>query len=312
MRIVFMGTSEFGIPMLRILSEHYDVAAVITRHDTSKGRGRKLLPTPVKVAAREMGIPVLESDLLTDPVFISNLKEFGADLFFVAAFRILPKEVYTLPPKGTVNLHASLLPDYRGAAPINWAIINGDKVTGLTTFFIEEKVDTGDIIQTIRMTIGPNETAGELGERMKVIGADLALITIDSIEKGTLTRMKQSAVSCRPAPKLFKKDGRIDWQKDAQSIHNLVRGINPAPGAFTDWIRGPLKIHRTEIVETESPGTPGYVEESSPHDGIVVSCGKGKLRLCEVQPPGKNRMDGPSFVRGYRIERGISLHRQSS
>ncbi|MBT4482942.1 MAG: methionyl-tRNA formyltransferase, partial [Candidatus Latescibacteria bacterium] len=186
MRIVFMGTTEFGIPALRAFNERHDVAAVVTRCDACRGRGRKMLPTSVKMAARDMGIPVLEPEALTEPDFIRNLKEFDADLFFVAAFRILPKEVFTIPPKGTVNLHASLLPDYRGAAPINWTIINGDDMTGLTTFFIEEKVDTGDIVLNTRVSIGPDETAGELAERMKVIGAELSLKTVDMMEQGTV------------------------------------------------------------------------------------------------------------------------------
>ena len=308
MRIVFMGTAEFGVPTLRVLHEYHEVAAVVTGGETYRGRGRKLQPSPVKMAARELGVPVFEPGNLSDHGFITNLEEIRADLFFVVAFRILPKVVFTIPPKETVNLHASLLPDYRGAAPINWAIINGDKTTGLTTFYIEESIDTGNIILNTEVSIGPDETAGELAGRMKIISADLSLQTVDLIEKGTVTRITQPLATPRPAPKLSKNDGRINWAKDAQSIHNQVRGMNPSPGAFTEWSQGVLKIHRTEIVDKETPGTPGLIVESSPKEGIIVSCFRGKLRIIEVQLSGKRSMDGPSFVRGYRIKKGSLLH----
>ncbi len=307
MRIIFMGTAEFGVPTLCVLHEKHDVPAVVTRCDVRKGRGRKMSPAPVKTTAQELGISVLEPENLSDPFFIEHLRELKADLFFVAAFRILPKSVFTIPPRGTVNLHGSILPDYRGAAPINRAIINGDEKTGLTTFFIEENIDTGDIIASVEISIDPEETAGELSDRMKVIGAKLAADTVDMIEKGTSSQIKQPSAGGRPAPKLFKEDGFIDWAKDALRIHNQIRGMNPAPGAFTDWSHGQLKIHRTKIVDTDTPGTPGLVTESSPREGFVVSCGRGKLRIVEVQPPGKKRMDGASFVRGYRIEKGMII-----
>ena len=310
-RIVFMGNGEFGIPTLRTLHENHHVAAVVTGRDTFKGRGRTLTSSPVKEAARTLGIEVIEPENLSDPILIENLTTLDADLFFVVAFRILPKELFGIPPKGTVNLHASLLPDYRGAAPINRAIINGDEVTGLTTFYIEKKVDTGDMLLSAQVSIGPDETAGELADRMKHVGAQLALDTVNGIEREILSAVKQPDTPRRPAPKLFKEHGRIDWSKDARSVHNQVRGMNPSPGAFSDWPRGPLKIHRTQIVDTESPGTPGLVTDSSPHAGFVVSCGTGKLRVLEVQPPGKKIMDAASFVRGYRIETGMFIDRKN-
>lgn len=303
-----MGTSEFGIPTLQALHEHHDVAGVVTRCDSLKGRGRKLRPSPVKVAAQELGLDVLEAENLTDPVFIERLKDYNADLFFVAAFKILPVEVFSIPRDGTVNLHASLLPDYRGAAPINRAVINGDTETGLTTFYIEETVDTGDIILYETVAIDTDETAGELAARMKVLGADLSLRTVELIEKGTSSGQKQPAKGKRPAPRLFKQDGIIDWTKDARSIHNQVRGMNPSPGTFTECTKGPLKIHRTRIVDEHTTGDPGRIIEASPHDGIMVSCGTGSLRILELQPPGKKVMDGPSFVRGYRIETGMHIN----
>ncbi len=302
-----MGTSEFGIPTLLALYEHHEVAGVVTRCDSLKGRGRKLQPSAVKQAALDLGLEVIEAENLTDPGFIDRLKELNADIFFVAAFKILPAEVFSIPSAGTVNLHASLLPDYRGAAPINWAVINGDTVTGLTTFFIEETVDTGDIILTETVAIDPDETAGELASRMKVIGAGLSSKTVEFIEKGSGPGQKQPAQGNRPAPRLFKKDGLIDWSGDARSIHNKVRGMNPAPGAYTDWTKGPLKIHRTAIFDDTAQGNPGSIIDASPRKGPVVSCGTGSLRILELQPPGKKIMDGGSFVRGYRIETGTKI-----
>ena len=307
MRIVFMGTAGFGVPTLRAFCEKHEVVGVVTRSDSRKGRGRELLPSPVKIAAKELRLNVLEPHNLTDIDFINKLKEFNADLFFVVAFRILPREVFTIPPKGTVNLHASLLPDYRGAAPINWAVINGDRETGLTTFYINESVDTGDIILKESVSIDPDETAGELTDRLKVVGVDISLKTVEMIENGTSIVKKQPLVAKRPAPKLYKQDGLIDWTKDARSIHNQVRGMNPAPGAYTHYSKGPLKIHRTKIVEENSHGTPGLVTESTAKEGFVISCGRGSLGILEIQPPGKNVMDGASFVRGYRIEKGMNV-----
>ena len=305
MRIVFMGNAEFGVPVLRMLHGNHEIAAVVTNPDACKGRGRKPEFTPVKAAAMELRLPVIEAVSLSDGDFLRSLEDIEADLFFVVAFRILPKEVFTIPRIGTVNLHTSLLPDYRGAAPINWAVINGDTVTGLTTFYIDDKVDTGDIILKREIAVGAEETAGELADRMKIVGADLSLETVNAIEKGTAPRIKQPLTGGRPAPKLFREDGRISWERDADDIHNRVRGMNPVPGAFTDWKKGRLKIHRTQVVESGSSGTPGLVVESCPQDGFVVSCGKGTLRILEVQPPGKKTMDGASFVCGYRIERGM-------
>ncbi len=308
MRIVFMGTAEFGVPSLRALHENYDVAAVVTRTDTKKGRGRKSGPSPVKTAARELGIEALTPSKLSGSNFIARLNEIGADLFYVVAFRILPAAVFTLPPKGTVNLHASLLPDYRGATPINHAVINGEKFTGLTTFFIDENIDTGDIIMKESVSIGPNETAGELAARLSLLGIDVTLKTVAAIADGTLTTIKQPMTSQRTAPKLYKRDGLIDWARDARSIHNQVRGMNPSPGAYTECVRGPVKIHRTKIIEETSNDIPGTVRESSEHDGFIVSCGKGSLKIIELQPPGKKKMDCGSFVRGCRLmEPGMSV-----
>jgi len=306
-RIVFMGNAEFGVPTLRSLYEKHDIVAVVTNPDSQKGRGRKLEPSPIKIVAKELGLDVLQPVDLKDPEFIKKLANYRADLFFVVAFRILPREVHAIPPMGTVNLHASLLPDYRGAAPINWAVINGNEVTGLTTFYIDEKIDTGDIILTETVSIGSEETAGELAARMKESGTVLSLKTVEMIEKGIAPGEKQPLTRKRPAPKLHKKDGLIDWLNDARKIHNQVRGMNPVPGAYIQSSKGPLKIHRTKIVEEYSSGTPGIIMMSSSKEGFVVSCGRGSLNILELQPPGKKVMDGASFVRGYRIEKGMNI-----
>jgi methionyl-tRNA formyltransferase len=302
-----MGAADFGLATLKALHENHDIPAVVTCCDSKKGRGRKVQPSPVKIAALEDGLDVLEPVTLDDPEFIKKLAEYRADLFYVVAFRLLPGAVFSLPPRGTVNLHASLLPDYRGAAPINWAVINGDAVTGLTTFFINDAIDTGDIILSGKVAIGPDETAGELAERMKGIGAGLSLKTVELIEKNAVERIQQPASGKRPAPKLFKTDGLIDWTKDARSIHNQVRGMNPVPGAYIQSDKGPLKIHRTQLLEETSGTPPGLITLSSPKEGFVVSCGRGSLRIMEIQPPGKNCMDSASFVRGYKVTEGMRI-----
>jgi len=307
MRIVFMGTASFGIPSLNVLAQHHEVVAVVTAPDRPKGRGRSVQCSPVKGAADSLGIPVLCPEKLSDPEFVEELRALNADLFYVVAFRILPSSVFTIPPKGTVNLHGSLLPDYRGAAPVNWAVINGDRRTGLTTFFIDEKIDTGDILLKTETDIDPNETAGELYERLCSLGTELTRQTVDGIAAGTLTAVRQPEGKMRPAPKLFKPHGLINWTLDAQTVHNHIRGMNPVPGSYTACTAGNVKIHRTEMIENETPGNPGMIMEVSGRDGIVVSCGRGKLRILEIQPPGKKRMDAASFVRGYRIEAGIDI-----
>ncbi len=309
MRIVFMGTADFGIPTLRALHDGHEVAAVVTKPDKPQGRGRSVRPTPVKEAARDLGIPVMDPHKLTDDTFLGELRAVKADLFIVVAFRILPPEVFTIPPRGTVNLHASLLPDYRGAAPVNRAVINGDSETGVTTFFIEETVDTGDILLSRRTAIGPDETAGELYDRLKEIGAELAVDTVEGIEQGTLSPVPQPQGTSRPAPKLHKEDAEIDWSLPAQAVHNHVRGMNPVPGAWTLWDGKKLKIHRTGIAGETAQGSPGTLAMASARDGLAVACGSGAVELIEVQPPGKTAMDGASFVRGHKVEEGMVLGR---
>ncbi|MCX7987518.1 MAG: methionyl-tRNA formyltransferase, partial [Bacteroidales bacterium] len=237
LRLVFMGTPEFAVPSLKILHEsRHDVVAVVTAPDKPAGRGMKIQQSPVKIYALDHSLPVLQPVKLKDPDFIKHLAEYKADLFVVVAFRMLPAEVWQMPPKGTVNLHASLLPQYRGAAPINWAIINGECVTGVTTFFIEQEIDTGQIIFSEKVDIDPNETAGELHDKLMNIGAKLLLKTVDAIETGAFQPIPQNVISeiapLKIAPKIFKDTCKINWNQSATHIHNLVRGLSPVPAAF--------------------------------------------------------------------------------
>lgn len=302
MRIVFFGTAEFGEPSLRALSAEHEIAAVVTACDAPRGRGRRIAPPPIKVVAEELGLPVMQPCDLMASTFADELRALDADLYYVVAFRILPRSVFDIPPLGTVNLHGSLLPDYRGAAPVNRAVINGDEITGLTTFFINERVDTGDMILQEETPIGPNETAGELYERLKELGAGLTLRTVELIERGGYTPKPQPEGQSRPAPKLFREDGRIDWTADARTVHNFIRGMTPVPGAFTDCKQGAMKIRRTEVVEETSAGDPGLIIGCSTDEGLVVACGQGSLRIAEMQPPGKRTITSGSFVCGYQVE----------
>ncbi len=307
MRVVFFGTADFGGPALRKLSEWHEIALVVTVPDAPAGRGLKLTPSPIKTLAQDLRLPVRQPEQLKDPAFIGELESLGADLFFVAAFRILPREVFTIPPKGTVNLHASLLPDYRGAAPINRAIINGEQKTGLTTFFIKERVDTGDIILQEEVPIGPDETAGELAARMKDIGGGLALRTVDLLEQGGFRPIPQKTGTIHPAPKLFREDRLIHWDRDARSIHNLVRGLSPDPGAYIECGGGPVRILRTELLDETTPGSPGEILACSEKEGIVVSARKGNVRILDMHPPGKKALTSRCFLRGHPVAAGMNI-----
>ena len=303
-----MGTPEFAVPSLRKLSQSaHEMLCVVTRPDRRSGRGRRLTPPPVKRAARSMGLEVFQPERLTDPSFLATLQRMKPDLLVVVAFVILPKKVFSIPERGSVNLHASLLPQYRGAAPINWAIINGETETGLTTFLLDSGMDTGDLLLQRRISIGEDETAGQLHDRFMEIGADLLLETVEGLEAGRLFPRPQPSEDTSRAPKLSKEDGRIDWRKEAPVLRNLIRGTNPFPGAFTIWRGQPLKVHRAEV----SPGlervTPGEVLEVDPRRGITVQTGKGALRLLEVQPYGKRSMPAVAFLRGYKVSRGEIL-----
>ncbi|MDZ7270693.1 MAG: methionyl-tRNA formyltransferase [candidate division KSB1 bacterium] len=307
LRIVFFGTPEFAVPSLEALVQsQHQVVAVVTTPDRERGRGLTLQPSQVKLCASRHQLPVLQPEDLVDPAFLAALRRCAADLFVVVAFRILPPEVFTMPPKGTVNLHASLLPKYRGAAPINWAIINGERETGVTTFLIEEKVDTGAILLQRALPIGPEETAGELHDRLALAGAELLVETVERIAEGSVKPVPQQGEATR-APKIVREMCEIDWRRPASQIHNLVRGLCPFPGAFTYQEGKILKVYRTQVVKPYGHGKrPGQVARVDRKSGLIhVATGEGVLALLEIQPEGKRRMSAEEFLQGHSLHPGI-------
>jgi methionyl-tRNA formyltransferase len=309
LRIVFFGTPEIAVTSLRSLLEAgFHVVAVVTAADSPAGRGLVLKSSPVKEYALSRGLPVLQPENLKDPSFLGLLREFRPDLQVVVAFRILPREVFTLPPQGSFNLHASLLPDYRGAAPINRAIMNGEKETGVTTFFLDDSVDTGKIIFREKTYIGPDETAGELHDRLMHIGAELVVRTVRAVEAGGLTEISQESLTgpgniLHRAPKIHREDCRIDWNRSVGDLHNMIRGLSPYPGAFTtitDLAGKPLqlKIFRT-WPETGNPEMPAGSFVSDGQSFLKISALDGYLNLLEVQLEGRKAMETAGFLRGF-------------
>lgn len=311
-RIVFMGTPAFAVPSLKALVEAgFDVAAVVTQPDRPRGRGRAPAPSPVKAAAEELGIPVLQpAKIRKNDEFLNDLRAVAPEVIAVVAYgKILPKEVLDLPPLGCVNLHASLLPKYRGASPINHAIINGETETGATTMLMDAGMDTGDMLLEERVPIGPEETAEDLFKRLSVVGATLLARTIALVSEGKLEPRPQDDTKATYAPMLKKSDGRIDWSLSAEEIKNLARGLYPWPGTFTALEGGKtLKVHAVEVADPEDgpeaePGTVVGVSD----EGMDVRCGRGVVRLTEVQPENKKRMKAGDFVRGFRLSEGDRL-----
>ncbi len=303
MRIVFMGTAEFGIPSFRrLLNEGYQVVGVVTNVDKPSGRGQKVTYSPIKIVAEEYKIPILQPVSLKDESFIASLKDLKPDLIIVIAFRILPAAVFTIPALGTFNLHSSLLPKYRGAAPIQWAIIKGEKETGVTTFFLDEKVDTGNIILQARLPIHENETAGELHDRLAEIGAEIVLHSVRLIDKGTAPRHIQDSTLATPAPKIFKEYCRIDWTRPAPELHNFIRGLSPVPCAYTSFQGKTIKLYHTALITEENPGTAGEILKAD--NRLFVSTPDGVLEILELQLEGKKRLRTEEFLRGFHVQRG--------
>ena len=306
MKLVFMGTPDFAVPSLeRLVARGHEIAAVVTRPDRPRGRGRKLAPPPVKVTAHRLGLPVLQPRSLEARDFLERLRRLSADLFVVVAFVILPRAVLTIPKFGSLNLHPSLLPKYRGAAPINWAIIRGETETGISVFRLSRRVDAGDLLFQQAVGIGPDETAGELSARLRVLGADALANVVEGLERDELASKPQPENGVTRAPRLEKEDGRIVWARSAASIRNLVRGTNPFPGAFTTWRSKYLKVHRAAVAG--GSGMPGEVVVADGRKGCTIAAGDGTVALEEVQPAGRGRMSGAELVRGYRIEAGEVL-----
>lgn len=303
-RILFMGTASFAVPSLeRLAGEGYTIAAVVTGPDRPRGRGRETLPTPVKECALRGGYPILQPENLKDPSFADAVRALKPSLIVVVAFRILPPSVFRLPALGAINLHASLLPRYRGAAPINRAIMNGEKETGVTTFFLEESVDTGNILLQARTPIGEEDDAGTLHDRLAAIGAEIVLHTVRLIEQGKAVPRPQDASLASPAPKIFREDCRIDWHLPAERIRNQVRGLSPSPAAFTAHGGRLLKVYRARC--TDGALAPGAVEVREGR--LVVGTLDRPLALEEVQQEGKRRMTAEEFLRGYSFAPGDRL-----
>jgi len=308
MRIVFMGTPEFAVPSLKILHEHkYDIRAVVTSPDKPRGRGQQVSFTPVKELALQRGFQVFQPDNLKDSGFINEIGNLKPDIIVVVAFRILPQEVFRIPRMGSFNLHASLLPKYRGAAPINWAIINGETETGVTSFLLEEKVDTGSVVLQARVRIGPDETAGDLHDKLAEVGAEIVLQTVRLMELGKTQPRQQDHALASPAPKIMKEHCRIDWKSSAQQVHNFVRGLSPTPCAWTKHRETLLKIYRTSLIGSVSGASEkkeaGHVVHVGGED-FIVQTGDGIVKLLELQQEGKKRLPVGEFLRGYAVRAG--------
>ncbi|MDE5877963.1 MAG: methionyl-tRNA formyltransferase [Muribaculaceae bacterium] len=305
-KIVFFGTPEFAVASLeRLLNDGYNVAAVVTMPDKVAGRGHKLLQSDVKKCALAHSLPVLQPANLKDTTFIEQLRAIEADLFIVIAFRMLPEAVWAMPPLGTFNLHASLLPRYRGAAPINRAIMNGDTETGITTFFLRHEIDTGDIIQQCRVDIQPEDNAGTIHDRLMELGADMVAETVKAISEGTVTTSPQPEGEFIPAPKIFKEDCHIDWTRDAYDIHNQIRGLSPYPAAWTEMRNTegellPVKVFESRPLKYNGL-RPGEVRIEGKN--LIVGCNDNSaLEILSLQPAGKRRMEAAAFLLGYHPE----------
>lgn len=308
MRIVFMGTSEIAVPSLeRLISDGHDLCAVVTQPDRPKGRGKKLAFSPVKEAAMRHELEILQPEKASQPDFLDRLRELNPDLIVVIAFgQILRKEVLDLPKYGCVNVHVSLLPKYRGAAPMNWAIINGEEKTGVTTMFMDEGLDTGDIIKTREFSLDDEINAGQLHDIMMEEGADVLSQTVKAIEDGTAERIRQNDDESTYAPMMDRNLGHIDFKKSAVSIHNLVRGTVPWPGAWCESPYGKIKIWKTRIGQGQTDREPGTIV-SVDKQGIEVACGMGMLLIEEIQMPNKKRMHVSEYIKGNTIEIGKIL-----
>lgn len=305
--IIFMGTPEFAVEALSTLvAEKYDVRAVVTVADKPSGRGLKLTISPVKAFALEHNIPVLQPLNLNDPSFIAELQQYKADIFIVVAFRKLPEAVWSMPPKGCFNLHASLLPQYRGAAPINHVLLNGENTTGVTTFFLNAGIDTGKMIMQRQIDISPDETAGELHDRLMHLGASLVIETVQAIITNTLQTMEQPASEndLKKAPKIFREDCRVNWNRPALEIHNFIRGLSPYPGAFSILVsedeQKEAKIIKSKLTGINTNLKPGIIV--SDQKSILVSCKDQFVELLTIQPAGKKAMPVSDFLRGSKTK----------
>jgi methionyl-tRNA formyltransferase len=306
LKVIFMGTPDFAVPCLEQLAKSplTDVVAVVSQPDRPKGRGQKLVFTPVKECAVKFNIPVLQPEKVKDAAVIDKLADFQPDLIIVVAFgQLLSPTLLALPRLGCINVHASLLPKYRGAAPIHWAIMNGETETGVTTMYMDKGMDTGDMILTAKTAITPNMVTGELHDKLMHQGAELLMMTVEKLINGTAPRTKQDADQATYAPLLKRSIERIDWSRTAQDIHNKVRGLNPWPGAFCQTENFRLKIWKTEVLDTDTLGEAGLLVACTER-GFVVQTGSGLLEVIEVQPASKRKMTAQECICGYCIHPG--------
>jgi len=301
LRIVFMGTPEFALPSLEaLLKGPHPVTAVVTRPDAPKGRGRCLAESPVKQAALAAGVPVLQPHALRDPEFLDALRNLAPDLLVVVAFKILPPEVLAVPRSGAINLHASLLPKYRGAAPIQWAVTRGETRTGVTVFLLTQTVDGGAILRQEALDIGPDETSGELSARLSLLGARVLLESVDAIARRETRPVTQDESLATPAPKLRKEDGRIDFTRSAREIYNWIRGMTPVPGAYAVLNGQRLQLLRAGCCDDGVVGRPGAIVAAD-KKGLCVQTGRGRLLITEVKPENRKAMAVGDFLNGFRI-----------
>lgn len=307
MRIVFMGTPDFAVSTLTALTDGgHQVVAAVTQPDKPKGRGKAVLMTPVKEKALELSIPVYQPVKARDPEFIKILRDLNPDVIVVVAFgQLLPKEILELPKYGCINVHASLLPKYRGAAPIQWAVIDGEMESGVTTMQMAEGLDTGDILEMEKISLDEKETGGSLFEKLSLLGGKMILSTLKKLEDGTAVRTPQGETTTGYAKMLKKSMGEIDWSMDAVKIERLIRGLNPWPSAYTFLDGKTLKIWSADVTDPEKTGIPGkvHVEKGK----LFVETGKGILSVTELQLEGKKRMDTAAFLRGFSVEDGAVL-----
>ncbi|MDD3330706.1 MAG: methionyl-tRNA formyltransferase [Bacteroidales bacterium] len=307
MKVVFMGTPDFATAILEtiVLSQRHEIAAVVTAVDKPGGRGMQLMQSSVKQFALKHHLPILQPEKLKDTSFIHSLESIQADVFVVVAFRMLPEVVWKIPPKGTINLHASLLPQYRGAAPINWAIIHGESETGLTTFFINEKIDEGNIILAHSVDIDEKDNAGSLHDKLMHVGGEIILDTLEQIENNTYKEKKQASfIYLKTAPKIFKKDCLIDWKQTPQKIHNFIRGLSPYPTAFTSYMDDNNRLISFKVYASKFEITihnlPCGMIQSDGKEYVRVACKQGFIYIEEIQLDGKKRMPIKDFLLGNK------------
>lgn len=309
LKIVFLGTPEFAVESLdKIWENGFNIVGVVTMPDKQAGRGHGFIQSPVKQWAVAHDIKLMQPTNLKAPEFVEELRSLNADLFVVIAFRMLPEAVWTMPRLGTFNLHASLLPKYRGAAPINWAVMNGDTVTGVTTFFLKHEIDTGDIIDRKEIAILPEDNVGDVHDKLMHLGAELTVETLNNILNGTLHPIPQDKLTASqeptPAPKIFKETRRIDWTRTAEEVHNQVRGLSPYPGSWTEWNTAEgstltYKIYKTALTDKKSTAQPGTIIVDNNH--LMVACADKMLEILNLQAEGKRKMNADEFLRGLHV-----------